>query len=204
MKDSDEPRALRRAIRVDLVIAVCALLISSLATAASWWQSRVVAEQLSAQVWPYVSFSVDLNDELFSISIANDGLGPAVLRTAGLSVDGKPQASFVDAMHAMFGPNLIQRARRGGDRKVSATYASGGPGSVLRAGASATVFAFRSKRWATLFSREWQRLDMRVCYCSIEGACWTRDIRSDDPRPVRTCPAEPMNVLNARPTTENL
>ncbi len=204
MNDADEKRELRRGIRIDLVIAVCALFVSSLATAASMWQTRVVGEQLSAQVWPYVSFSVGFSSDLFTVSIANDGLGPAVLRTAGLSVDGKPESSFVDALHAMLGPDLLRRAKRAGDRGASATYDTGGPGSVLRAGTSATVFAFRSKRWAPALYRDWQRLKMRVCYCSIEGSCWTKDGQSDDPRPVRACPAEPLNALSANPTIQKL
>ncbi len=201
---ADETRELRRGIRIDLVIAICALLVSSLATAASWWQSRVVAEQLSAQVWPYVSFSVTFNDELFAVSVSNDGLGPAVLRTAGLSVDDKPQASFVDALHAMLGTHLIQRAKRAGDRHLAATYNSGGPGSVLRAGASITVFSLRSKSWAPKLYREWPRLKMRACYCSIEGACWIKDGQAEDPRPVRTCPAEPSTCSSASPSIENM
>jgi len=204
VSDSDSPRALRRAIRIDLVIAVCALLVSSLATAASWWQSRVVAEQLSAQVWPYVSFSVGFSGDLFALSVSNDGLGPAVMRTAAITVDGKPQASFVDAMHAMLGPHLLQRARRAGDQRLAATSDMGAPGSVLRAGTSLTVFSLRSRHWVPELYREWQRMKLRACYCSIEGACWTKDASTDDPRPVHACPDEPLNVLKTNPSVAEL
>ncbi len=204
MNEPDATTELRRGIRVDLVIAICALLISSLATAASWWQSRVVAEQLSAQVWPYVSFAESYGDDTVSISISNDGLGPAVLRTAAVLVDGKPQASFVDAMHALIGPHLVQRAKRAGDKALRAGYTTGGPGTVLRAGATATVFSLHSRTFAPQVGRASTRLQLRACYCSIEGACWSKDSRTDDPRPVRVCPAEPANMLLAHPSLAGL
>jgi hypothetical protein len=59
MSDADESDGARaresRVFRLDLVIAICALIVSALATTASWWQSRIVAQQLSSQVWPYLS-----------------------------------------------------------------------------------------------------------------------------------------------------
>jgi len=55
-----EQRATRAWLRIDLLIAICALLISALTAAASLYQTRVIANQ-----------------------IENDGLGPTVARTVG-------------------------------------------------------------------------------------------------------------------------
>ena len=78
-----------RVFRIDILIAVCALLMSTLATAASWWQSRVVATQLSSQVWPYVAIATTTGPNGLELTVSNDGLGPAVIRSLQLAVDGK-------------------------------------------------------------------------------------------------------------------
>ncbi len=64
-KDEESVSRIVRGVRFDLAIAVCALLISTIAAGASWWQARVMQaqthvleEQLGAQVWPYVSVTV--------------------------------------------------------------------------------------------------------------------------------------------------
>ncbi|HZX67801.1 MAG TPA: hypothetical protein VFE70_02900 [Candidatus Elarobacter sp.] len=80
-----DPAAVKRIVelkgfRIDLVIAVCALLVSSMATVASVWQSRVVAQQLASQVWPYVAFQTTYDSNDVTLSISNEGLGPARVR----------------------------------------------------------------------------------------------------------------------------
>src|ERR1700723_3276144 len=108
------------AIRFDLIIAVCALLISTLATGASWWQARVLQaqtqvlqEQLGVQVWPYVSVTSSMDSNTEKISVSNDGPGPAVLRSLSATVDGFPKSSFIDILHATLGPNPVARSRHG-------------------------------------------------------------------------------------------
>ena len=75
--EEDEVSKVVRGVRLDLTIAVCALLISTLAAGASWWQARVLQaqtrvleDQLGAQVWPYVSVSEGINNDTVAISVA--------------------------------------------------------------------------------------------------------------------------------------
>jgi hypothetical protein len=92
-KDDDLSRTVR-GLRFELVMAVCAPLISTLATGASWRQVRVLQaqtqvlqEQLGAQVWPYISVSA--------------------------TGDGVPKSNFIAIMHAVLGPKLVARSARG-------------------------------------------------------------------------------------------
>jgi hypothetical protein len=75
-----------KGFRIDLIIALCALVVSSLATAAAVWQSHVVAQQLSSQVWPYVAFQTTYEKN-------------AVTETRGCChpelVEGEPRRAFV-------------------------------------------------------------------------------------------------------------
>ena len=191
-------------LRIDLIIAVCALLISSLASGASWWQARVMEaqtqvlrEQLGAQIWPYVSVSESLDHDTAKISIVNDGLGPAVLRSAVAAVDGVPKRTFIDVMHTILGPNLLSRKPHGEDLNLELN--GGSPGSVLRAGDSTVAFALTSKRFAVPFVRAYKRVTVGLCYCAIiPGDCWRSDSGSlRDPQPVHACPEIANDLLHA-------
>ncbi len=132
---------LSRGVRLDLVIAVCALLISSVAAGASWWQARVLVvqtkvlqEQLGAQVWPYLSFSQSIDGDSARLTLANDGLGPAILRSATLTLDGRPQHNYVDMLHAVLGPHVLAREPHG--EHIYFGVSDKTPGNVIRPGDS--------------------------------------------------------------------
>ena len=171
-----------RVFRIDILIAVCALLVSSLATGASWWQSRVVATQLSSQVWPYLAIATTTGPDGLTVEISNEGLGPAVVRTVQLMVDGKPYPTLVDAERALLGPNAPPP--RGAFSTVST-------GSVLRAGRTLTLFRIANAPLVRAIIPQAQRVDLRVCYCSILGDCWSRAmLGAPDPVRVNACPAD--------------
>jgi hypothetical protein len=182
---ADESTALRRGIRTDLVIAVCALLVSALATGASWWQSRVVAQQLSSQVWPYLTFSSTYDPQHVALDLQNDGLGPAIVRSAVLSVDGKPYANPLRAFSRVF--------KRPAHRRFAAGISGLTPGSVIRASGNVQLFhvegAWAARQFAAASAAG--RVDFRVCYCSLLGNCWTVSVKQQagDPQPVRSCPS---------------
>jgi hypothetical protein len=181
-KGGDES-AVGRAIRLDLVIAVCALLISSLATAASWWQSHVVAQQLSAQVWPYLSFATTYDPGYVQVELVNDGLGPAIVRSSVLSIDGKPSPNAFAAFRQIFRPPSHGR--------MSVQLSGLSPGSVVRASSATRIFRIGAPWAARQFAAAANsgRVDFRACYCSRLGNCWTVSSRqqTDDPQPVAAC-----------------
>lgn len=196
-KDDGKFDSIRRSIRVDLVIAVCALLVSSLATAASWWQTRVIQQQLSAQVWPYLSVGEASDGSVFRLNIANDGLGPAVIRNLSAAVDGKPVGSFTAMMHAILGPHISARRPHGEPLRLDAHSLS--PGDVIRAGSSIDALTLKSKHFAPLLLAANARVDITMCYCAIlPGTCWFKDTNTTaDPKPVSACPELKHDVLHA-------
>jgi hypothetical protein len=200
--ESSEIRSLARGIRLDLVIAVCALVISSLATAASWWQTRIIRDQLSAQVWPYVSISTTLDGDTadYRVSVSNDGLGPAVIRSAAVTVDGKPMPSLISVMHEILGRNIVRRSKREDRLAISSSVPN--YGSVLRVGEPYVMFDLRSRRFAKPLARGFDnRVNFRLCYCAIiPGACWTEDSEShSDPQPTSACAENPADLLHESP-----
>jgi hypothetical protein len=191
-----EVSTLARGVRLDLVIAVCALLVSSLATAASWWQTRVIQQQLSAQVWPYVSTSAGIDHDVAQVSVTNDGLGPAIIRSATITVDGKRQRDFIAVMHAILGPGIVRRKPRG--EHIALSMSETGPGSVLRVGDPFVLFSLTSKHFAAPFIRGFARVNTRICYCAIvPDTCWIQDSNtSQDPQPVHSCPQIADDLLH--------
>jgi hypothetical protein len=120
-----------KGFRIDLVIAVCALFVSSLATAASVWQSRVVAQQLASQVWPYVSVQTMYDERSVALVVANEGLGPARIRSVVFTMDGVPRRYFTDVLR------LLMPGKR---MTVHGTFSDIASGSVIRVGGSVTLF----------------------------------------------------------------
>ena len=145
-KNSRDIKALSRGVRYDLVIAISALLVSSVAAIASWTQVRVVRQNFNAQIWPYVSVEGTVNGDTAEFAFVNAGLGPAVLHSAQLSVDKRP-VDFIGMMHAILGPNIVARAQRSKE-KIDLLLRNPGPGGVLRPGQSKTVFALTSRHFA--------------------------------------------------------
>jgi hypothetical protein len=181
MKAADETESLRRGIRIDLVIAVCALLISSFATAATWWQSRVVAQQLSAQVWPYLSITTTYDPQYIAVDVVNDGLGPAIIRSVVLTVDGRAYANPARAFRRVFKPE------RG---KFGTQTAGLSPGGVIRANGTTRLFRVTAPWAARQFAAAAPRVDLRVCYCSLLGNCWlvSAQQQTSEPRTMPRCP----------------
>jgi hypothetical protein len=195
-----EVRSLARGIRLDLVIAVCALLISSLATLASWWQTRIIQDQLSAQVWPYLSISTTLDSDDLRVSVSNEGLGPAIIRSAAVTVDGKPLPSLIAVMHAILGPNVVGRSKHGDRLGLSSSQAA--YGSVLRVGEPYVLFDLRSSRFAKQLARGFNgRVNFRLCYCAIiPHTCWIEDSATQrDPQPAATCIENKADLLHESP-----
>jgi hypothetical protein len=184
----DEPVTRRvelKGFRIDLLIAVCALLVSSLATAASLWQSRVVSQQLSSQVWPYLALQSTIDKSAVTLAISNEGLGPARVRSVVLSLDGVPHRYLTETLRLLM---------PGKKANPHGTFSDVQPGSVVRVGGSVTLFRIIDPPIVQALVHNYPRLGMRVCYCAIiPGNCWL--IRRDggkrgnqDPEPVAECP----------------
>jgi hypothetical protein len=174
-----------KTFRLDLVIAICALFVSSLATAASWWQSRIVATQLSSQVWPYLSVQTTYDGSSVALTVSNEGLGPARVRSIVLSLDGKPHQTLTGVLDA------IAPAKR---RNLRGQFSDVAPGSVIRVGGTVTLFRIGDRTVTGALLRNYKRLDLAVCYCPIiPGDCWLvrrggSDMGAADPQTVAECP----------------
>ncbi len=188
MNDNGEIRTLGRVIRLDLVIAVSALLISSLATIASFWQTVVVQKQLSAAVLPYLEIQGTFSADELKFAILNVGVGPAIIKDAVLTEKGVPQRSLADE----FRP-FLNRLKRGTPLTVSTDDID--PGEAIRAGDSIEVVDFRAKGVRDVLIPQIARGDLVICYCSILDQCWTVSHAQTAPKPTPVCKDHDPNEL---------
>jgi hypothetical protein len=207
---NDSTSKILRGIRVDLVIAICALLISSVAACASWWQARllvaqtqVLQEQLGAQVWPYVSNTVGIKGNTVSFDIRNDGLGPAIMQGFSISVDGVSEPGYIAVLHALLGQHLVARSPKGDAIQIAMD--SGSFGTVMRPAQDILGFAITSKRFSTALLRASKRMSFRMCYCSIiPGKCWlsVESSKVGAPIPRSSCPEDQHDLLHTSAVDE--
>jgi hypothetical protein len=173
-----------RTIRIELLIATLALLASAAASIATVVQTSVVGRQLSASVWPYLQIQTTVSSGDGDIAVVNEGLGPAIVEDATLTVDGKRYTRWSPAIRAVFA--IVQP-------RISHPHYSGslytfGYGQVVRAGESARLIDIRSR---LLFAKPLPTSAtpiLSICYCSILQQCWIVDEASTgQPRSVQEC-----------------
>jgi hypothetical protein len=157
----------RRASRYDAVIAtfvgLCALCVSA-------YTAHVQRQQVRAMVWPILEFDSS-NDPNIHWTLANKGVGPAIIRHVIVKVDGQPVTDWIQVFEKLVGP---------GKPGYSESDMSG---RVLSAGESMTVFTpwgpdgkpivyDKSNPVYDQVNKDRTKLEAEICYCSTLGDCW--------------------------------
>ena len=162
-----EEKAGRGASRYDAVIAtfvgVCALFVSG-------YTAHVQRQQVRAAVWPILEFGSGNAPEIH-FTLANKGVGPAIIRNVVVKVDGEPVKNWYEVLDRLVGPG----EHRGSENDMSNT--------VFAPGESRTIFtpfdpagkpvAFDKSNplWAKL-NTDRNRVTVEICYSSTLGECW--------------------------------
>lgn len=191
--------ATERVLRFDTVVAVAALLISTVAAGASVYQTRVIEEQFAAANWPYLTTENNRTATAYSIVIANDGAGPALVRSAQLVLDGKPVSNWSPLLESAIREAALPR----GTMSFSADSVSVDASVTIRPGDARTLIAVRRAPPRIIDAIRSHRIALNFCYCSLNDRCWrlAGHIGSnvaDLPQPVRSCEIgsaiEPLNI----------
>ena len=172
-------------VRAELLLTVVAVVASAAASTAALLETRTLGDQLSASVWPYLTYDLTFEGgraaaSSIGVRYVNEGLGPALVRTFAVSVDGKPVRNWHAAMTTL------------DPRGVPVMLAEGdfGGGTVLRPGDSRSLVRMRDPKLGIAgFPDLVARVRTVACYCSLLGDCWTLDSRGVEPRRVRSCGA---------------
>lgn len=153
-------------VRWDAMAAVIAALIGLLSLIVAGYTAyvqrytaNIQREQVRAQVWPRIGIGNDDNNQ--SIMLYSKGVGPAIIRSAQVFVDGHPQPDWAHVLEALglpahgFSQSDLNR-------------------NVLSPGEQVPIIHIRDRDSYDRFkSAAESRLTLvKVCYCSTLGECW--------------------------------
>lgn len=183
-----EEEGRRGASRYDTVIAtlvgVCALSVAG-------YTAYVQRQQVRASVWPILEFESSNTPDIH-FTLANKGVGPAIIRHVKVTVDGQPVADWAAVLEKILGP---------GYRRLSESDIGG---HVLSPGESVTVFTPRDPQnnplvfdksnplWVEM-NKDRARIAVEICYGSTLSEHWI--LRSggnlrNTTTEVRSCPRQ--------------
>jgi hypothetical protein len=164
----------------DGVAAVIAAFVGLLALCVSGYTAYIQRQQVRAQVWPYLE--PGLSGSKREVILFNKGVGPAIVRSVQIYVDGKPQRNW-DRVYAALGLKLAQRPPYSTINNI-----------VISPNDHIDQVVFQNVDDFNLYSKQVDRVEKRLCYCSTLNECWMHDEREKDPsriyREVATCPAK--------------
>jgi hypothetical protein len=172
---------------IDLIIAVCVVLIS----VASLWvavrSGQIQERTLAASVWPYLEVGTsdvtDSGTHIILYTVENKGVGPALLKWFTISYGGRAFGDPRELLKACCGftGNAITSTIH--DRVIAAResidFVKVLPGHMTPA------------EYARLDQAN-GKLGVHACYCSVLDDCWMLEPPKEQPTPVRACPPSPV------------
>ena len=166
---------------VDRILSLCAIVAAVAAVGVSVYEARIDRAHQRISVWPYLSqYNSNESGDYLRI-VSNVGLGPALVRSFQVRVDGKTVKTWREAIFALTGEP--------GGPLAAYSYGSLGRGQVLLPGAPYTLLKMPLQPTGLRFHQQVDRMWTRVCYCSLYEECWIADSAEDEPRRVGDCPA---------------
>lgn len=148
---NDAPPVDRRH-RWDAFGVIIASLVGLLALLVSGYTAWIQRQQVRAQVWPHLT--VAYQDSGYKLTVFNKGMGPAIVRSVRVTVDGKPQPDWERVLGALGLPVADY-----GHSTIAGTVL--GPGDAL------SVVVFPDEPAYARFRRAMSAHGlMDICYCS--------------------------------------
>lgn len=163
-------------------IAVAALVVSISAVVVGVYEASLQRHHDRAEVWPHLEIGVFTTPSEAKISLQSTGIGPAIVQSVSVTVDGKPQRNWSDVLRALANReptglsnfSSVQHGLRPGDEL-----------DLLTAPAAALPDSF----WTAI-----KRVNMTVCYSSVFNEYWTVEAKQLGSRnawtPVDHCPPQ--------------
>ena len=170
--------------KVEFLVAICALIASAMAVFMAWDQGRVMRAQQHGAVYPVLQVdgyvSNRPNNTAVGINIRNSGVGPALIESVELLVNGEKTSSFSRELTSlpdgfeMSWSAIVGRALAPGETVTPIDMVW--PKGVLDT-EDVNNISIDAQTWA-----------LEICYCSVFERCWkTERIGRSRARPVDKC-----------------
>lgn len=194
---SEEPlsRSDRIALRISViqtVLAVTGLFMGTVALYAALNEADAVRKQQQAIVWPNLQlerhYSGRPGEESIEFIATNKGIGPALVRSMTVAVDGDPAENWPDVITQVTEVKEISMSNASlGGQAISA-------GEDLRMLGLYTPFNKLETIKAMRKAHDEGRIILEACYCSVFDDCFVTRSDKGGGAPVPQCPAQPENI----------
>ena len=193
MTDKSPKRAIN--LNFETVGSIAAMVIGASALFVAWDQAQVMRAQQHASVWPLLSpdFEIHSDDDslIIELSLANEGVGPALVESAFLTLNGEKVSNQEYLMVRLFPDGAPKGAARfnGSDIEASVIGANDVAQVVRVAWAQTDENIAIFSEFATSYViGGGQDVSITACYCSVFDRCF---ISTGQGRPTRVkqCPA---------------
>ncbi|WP_297732091.1 hypothetical protein [uncultured Maricaulis sp.] len=171
--------------RNQYVLSFGAVAMSAVALLFAFLELRSSDRQLDASVWPYVDATFALNSDAGSLTLSNKGLGPALIHEFRILYEGE------EIRHPMELPQFDALVGA-----YSVTTASA-PSSVLSVGEDLVVFDIRGDDVGERMQAALRGLELEICYCSLNGACWSNASEANFRQPIAACAVQDVDIDDA-------
>jgi hypothetical protein len=167
-------------------VAVAALIVSVSAVAVGIYEAALQRRHDRAEVWPHVEITTFVMPNGAALAVENTGIGPAIIKSMTVTVDGRPTRNWNDVLRALLGHDpgpfsnstIAERALRPGDK--------------------VTVLGLPHEDLPADFWKSISRVSISICYASVFDEYWlVRDARIGGQtawQNVTSCPGQPAGT----------
>lgn len=162
-------------------VAIAALVVSLSALGVGVYEARLQRTHDRAEVWPHVEIGLFLEKNGANLTVENTGLGPGVVESIEVSIDGKAQHNWRGILQSLVGDSLRSYSN-------NTVYEHG-----IRPGDHVTLFGLPRESLPAPFWEQMKRIVVTMCYRSVFGERWiVRDTLGVANRweEVSDCPAQ--------------
>jgi len=169
------------------VITIVAVVASIGALILGAYTAQLQRRHDSASVWPHLDLGISFTPRTAGMQVSNSGIGPAIVQSVVVSVDGHPLRSWPEAFKILI-------------NSPATKYSSSSVGErVIRAGETVNWFALPTEILPPDIQTRLARIVIEICYASVYDEHWiVADAHAGQGsvwREVKACPPvkEPRN-----------
>lgn len=172
----------KKKIKTEAFAAVTAIIVSACALGVSFYEVRIMRAQQKTSVWPHVEIGQQYDGEGFALEANNKGVGPALVKSLKVSVDGNPVNSLSQLLDTILGKDHGIGWANYSVHNVN--------GKVLEAGYDMPMVRFKWNEKTRELQDNLERIKIEMIYGSIYDDCWKLTFDSN-PEPCE-CPSQPI------------
>jgi hypothetical protein len=183
---------------LNLVIAMCAVLISGASFYATYLQAQSEEKQVKAATWPYLQFSsgnynIETEEEELYLRIENVGVGPAMIKNFSMSYEDIESHNVYNLLAACCipeGEDKLWLSKPEVHNKVGLIVTDTVNNRILPVGNAINVVMIKktdgNEEFWNKVNHDGRKIKGQACYCSLLDNCYQTDF-VNEPVLVKSC-----------------